>query len=105
MKAPMRHSFILSLLLASSFWNCAAQSASKGFDEALAITCEFGKAAPKGSNELSKVFFQNGFKFPEKERQSITLKIRNQLKIPVYSLGLKSNPFNIRNAYKILKKF
>ena len=32
-------------------------------------------------------------------------KIRNELDIPVYSLGLKSNPFNIHKAYKILKEF
>ncbi len=32
-------------------------------------------------------------------------KIRNELKIPVYSLAIKSNPFNIRKAYKILKEF
>ena len=32
-------------------------------------------------------------------------KIRNELKLPVYSLTLKQNPLNIRKAYKILKEF
>jgi len=32
-------------------------------------------------------------------------KIRDELKIPVYSLGLKQNPLNIRKAYSILKAF
>ncbi len=32
-------------------------------------------------------------------------KIRDELKIPVYSLGLKQNPLNIRKAYSILKEF
>ena len=32
-------------------------------------------------------------------------KIRNELELPVYSLGLKKNPLNIRKAYKILKEF
>ncbi len=32
-------------------------------------------------------------------------KIRNELEIPVYSLGLKKNPLNVRKAYKILKEF
>jgi glycosyltransferase involved in cell wall biosynthesis len=32
-------------------------------------------------------------------------KIRNELKLPVYSLTLKQNPFNIRKAYSILKAF
>ncbi len=32
-------------------------------------------------------------------------KIRNELNIPVYSLGLKQNPLNIRKAYSILKAF
>ena len=32
-------------------------------------------------------------------------KIREELKIPVYSLGLKKNPLKIKNAFKILKEF
>lgn len=32
-------------------------------------------------------------------------KIRNELNIPVYSLHLKKNLFNLRKAYKILKEF
>jgi len=32
-------------------------------------------------------------------------KIRNELELPVYSLGLKKNPLNVRKAYKILKEF
>lgn len=32
-------------------------------------------------------------------------KVRNELKIPVHSLQLKKNPFNLRKAYEILKEF
>jgi glycosyltransferase involved in cell wall biosynthesis len=32
-------------------------------------------------------------------------KIRNELNIPVYSLGLKQNPLNIKKAYSLLKTF
>ncbi len=32
-------------------------------------------------------------------------KIRDDLELPVFSLGLKKNPLNIKNAFKILKEF